>query len=174
MSSQRIQMMLKYFTSLLYRILTTSSSRSQWLRGLRRGRWPLGRWDCGFESRLRHWCLSSSAHRQNTLVTLSPTLYRESVVNKAQTLNPWSRVFLEKPVVRSANQEITAFYGNKMYITVFTAAHFRALCWTRSNQYTPLDTISLKSAFYITLPFTLGSSKYAFTFRFFLQIFDFS
>jgi hypothetical protein len=34
--------------------------RSQQPRGLRRRHWWLGRWDRGFESRLRHGCLSSS------------------------------------------------------------------------------------------------------------------
>jgi hypothetical protein len=34
-------------------------SRSQWPRGLRRRPSSLGRWDHGFESRLRHGCLSS-------------------------------------------------------------------------------------------------------------------
>jgi hypothetical protein len=34
--------------------------RSQWLCGLRRGSWPVGCWDRGFESRSRHGCLSTS------------------------------------------------------------------------------------------------------------------
>jgi hypothetical protein len=34
--------------------------RSQWPCGLRRGSWPVGCWDRGFESRLRHGCLSAS------------------------------------------------------------------------------------------------------------------
>jgi hypothetical protein len=32
--------------------------RSQWSCGLRRGSWPVGCWDRGFESRSRHGCLS--------------------------------------------------------------------------------------------------------------------
>jgi hypothetical protein len=36
-------------------------SRSQWSRGLRRRPWSLGRWHSGFETRLRHGCLSSSS-----------------------------------------------------------------------------------------------------------------
>jgi hypothetical protein len=35
-------------------------SRSQWPCGLRRGSWPVGCWDRGFESRSRHGCLSAS------------------------------------------------------------------------------------------------------------------
>jgi hypothetical protein len=31
---------------------------SQWPCGLRRGSWPVGCWDRGFESRSRHGCLS--------------------------------------------------------------------------------------------------------------------
>jgi hypothetical protein len=34
--------------------------RSQWPCGLRRGFWPVGCWDRGFESRSRHGCLSAS------------------------------------------------------------------------------------------------------------------
>jgi hypothetical protein len=34
--------------------------RSQWPCGLRRGSWPVGCWDRGFESRSRHGCLSAS------------------------------------------------------------------------------------------------------------------
>jgi hypothetical protein len=34
--------------------------RSQWPCGLRRGSWPVGSWDRGFESRSRHGCLSAS------------------------------------------------------------------------------------------------------------------
>jgi hypothetical protein len=34
--------------------------RSQWSCGLRRGSWPVGCWDRGFESRSRHGCLSAS------------------------------------------------------------------------------------------------------------------
>jgi hypothetical protein len=34
--------------------------RSQWPCGLRRGSWPVGCWDRGFESCLRHGCLSAS------------------------------------------------------------------------------------------------------------------
>jgi hypothetical protein len=34
--------------------------RSQWPWGLRRGSWPVGCWDRGFESRSRHGCLSAS------------------------------------------------------------------------------------------------------------------
>jgi hypothetical protein len=34
------------------------NGRSQWPCGLRRGSWPVGCWDRGFESRLRHRCLS--------------------------------------------------------------------------------------------------------------------
>jgi hypothetical protein len=35
-------------------------SRSQWPCGLRRGSWPIGCWDHGFESRSRDGCLSAS------------------------------------------------------------------------------------------------------------------
>jgi hypothetical protein len=44
-------------------IITSSSTincRSQWPCGLRRGPWPVGCWDCGFESRSRHGCSSAS------------------------------------------------------------------------------------------------------------------
>jgi hypothetical protein len=34
--------------------------RSQWPCGLRRGSWPVGCWDRGFESRSRHGCSSAS------------------------------------------------------------------------------------------------------------------
>jgi hypothetical protein len=34
--------------------------RSQWPCGLRRGSWPVGCWDRGFEFRSRHACLSTS------------------------------------------------------------------------------------------------------------------
>jgi hypothetical protein len=34
------------------------SCRSQWPCGLRRGSWPVGCWDRGFESRSRRECLS--------------------------------------------------------------------------------------------------------------------
>jgi hypothetical protein len=34
--------------------------RSQWPCDLRRGSWPVGCWDRGFESRSRHGCLSAS------------------------------------------------------------------------------------------------------------------
>jgi hypothetical protein len=34
--------------------------RSHWPCGLRRGSWPVGCWDRGFESRSRHGCLSAS------------------------------------------------------------------------------------------------------------------
>jgi hypothetical protein len=33
---------------------------SQWPCGLKRGSWPVGCWDRGFESRSRHGCLSAS------------------------------------------------------------------------------------------------------------------
>jgi hypothetical protein len=38
----------------------SNRSRSQWPCGLRRGSWPFGYWDHGFESRLRHGHLSAS------------------------------------------------------------------------------------------------------------------
>jgi hypothetical protein len=34
--------------------------RSQWPCSLRCGSWPVGCWDCGFESRSRHGCLSAT------------------------------------------------------------------------------------------------------------------
>jgi hypothetical protein len=40
--------------------LTPYFCRSQWPCGLRRGSWQVGCWDHGFESRLRHRCLSAS------------------------------------------------------------------------------------------------------------------
>jgi hypothetical protein len=36
------------------------TSSEQWPCGLRRGSWPVGCWDRGLESRLRHGCLSAS------------------------------------------------------------------------------------------------------------------
>jgi hypothetical protein len=39
---------------------TYKLSRSQWPCGLRRETWPVSCWDRGFESRLRHGCLSAS------------------------------------------------------------------------------------------------------------------
>jgi hypothetical protein len=36
------------------------NARAQWPRILKYRPWSLGRWDCGFESRLKHGCVSSS------------------------------------------------------------------------------------------------------------------
>jgi hypothetical protein len=47
---------------------TKKNGRSQRLRNLRPTHWMLGHWDCGFESHLRHGCLSSSIHH-HSLVT---------------------------------------------------------------------------------------------------------
>jgi hypothetical protein len=41
-------------------VLYHDADHSQWLRGLRNRASSLGRWDHGFESRLKHACLSSS------------------------------------------------------------------------------------------------------------------
>jgi hypothetical protein len=51
--------------SLLPNILQTSSRRSQWPPGLRPRLWSLGLWDLGFESWLRHGCLSSILHHHH-------------------------------------------------------------------------------------------------------------
>jgi hypothetical protein len=61
----------------------TPRNWSQWPQGLKGRPWSLGRWDRGFESRLRHVCLSSSIHHYHSPITLSSTLfssYWESVV----------------------------------------------------------------------------------------------
>jgi hypothetical protein len=42
------------------KICKTIGRRSQWPCSLRRGSWPVGCWDRGFESRLSHGCLSAS------------------------------------------------------------------------------------------------------------------
>jgi hypothetical protein len=42
------------------RKFTACERTLQWPRGLRRGSWPVGCWDRGFESRLSHGCLSAS------------------------------------------------------------------------------------------------------------------
>jgi hypothetical protein len=44
-----------YYTQIL-----PQDGRSQWPCGLRRGSWPVGCWDCGFESHSKHGCLSAS------------------------------------------------------------------------------------------------------------------
>jgi hypothetical protein len=43
-----------------FRLVIEFSCRSQWPCGLRRGYWPVGCWDRGFESCSRHRCLSAS------------------------------------------------------------------------------------------------------------------
>jgi hypothetical protein len=48
--------------------------RSQWPSSMKRGPRSLGRWNPGFESRLRHGCLPSSVHNHHSLVTVSSTL----------------------------------------------------------------------------------------------------
>jgi hypothetical protein len=53
---------------------TTLFRQSQWPCGLRHKPWSLKHWDHGFESNLRHVCLSSYIHHQS-LVTLLSTLY---------------------------------------------------------------------------------------------------
>jgi hypothetical protein len=47
---------IKYLMYLL--IFNYLFGRSQWRCGLRRGSWPVGCWDRGFESCLSHGCLS--------------------------------------------------------------------------------------------------------------------
>jgi hypothetical protein len=54
---------------------------SQLPRVMRGRPWSLGRWDRGFESRLRQGCLSSSIHH-HSFMTISSTLY-SLVTNKA-------------------------------------------------------------------------------------------
>jgi hypothetical protein len=56
---------LRIFELVLFLTYTFSSLGSlvvmnQWPCGLRRGSWPVGCWDRGFESRSRHGCLSAS------------------------------------------------------------------------------------------------------------------
>jgi hypothetical protein len=45
---------------IIIKVIHIPLCRSQWPCGLRRGSWPVGYWDRGFESRLRHGCLSVS------------------------------------------------------------------------------------------------------------------
>jgi hypothetical protein len=47
-----------YASIIIFDQAKLSNSRSRWPRGLRRWSWPLGYWDCGFESHTRHGCLS--------------------------------------------------------------------------------------------------------------------
>jgi hypothetical protein len=51
----------KFYTFCTFYVICKDNdaiSRSQWPCGLRRGSWPDGCWDRGFESRSRHGCLS--------------------------------------------------------------------------------------------------------------------
>jgi hypothetical protein len=51
---------LKMQAEKFFQDLKLVGGRSQWSCGLRRGSWPVGCWDRGFESRSRHGCLSAS------------------------------------------------------------------------------------------------------------------
>jgi len=46
---------------------------------------------------------------------------------------------------RPDSQEIPCFYGTRRFITVFKRARHWTLSWTTWIQYTPSDTISLRS-----------------------------
>jgi hypothetical protein len=58
---------------IIYPVSAEECRRSKWPRCLRRRSWSFGRRDRGFESCLRHGCLSSSIHR--SLLTLLSTWY---------------------------------------------------------------------------------------------------
>jgi hypothetical protein len=67
-------------------------------RALRQRSWALGRWDCGFESRLRHVCLSflsvlCCAVKANAFATEWPLVHRSSsnCVNRLRNLQYVSR-----------------------------------------------------------------------------------
>jgi hypothetical protein len=59
--------------------LTVWGGQSQWPCGLRHRSWWLGCWDCGFESRLKHGCLSCIHH--HSLINLSSTLRKHLKIN---------------------------------------------------------------------------------------------
>jgi hypothetical protein len=72
-----------------------------------------------------------------------------SVLQNAQqsgikgSITPWSRVLLEKLIATQLVKKLSAFYGTRMYITVFTIARRWTLSWARWIQSTPSRHIYL-------------------------------
>jgi hypothetical protein len=58
-------------------------------------------------------------------------------------LTPWSWVLLEKPPFARLLKNFQAFYGPRMFITVFTRAFHWSLSWAGWIQFIPRHSISL-------------------------------
>jgi len=57
-------------------------------------------------------------------------------------LIPWSRFFLEKPIVSQLVKKFPGFYESRTFITVFKTARQRFLSCARSIQSVPLPPLS--------------------------------
>jgi hypothetical protein len=87
-------------------------------------------------------------------VLLHPMLLTRIIT--PQTVTPWSRVLLERPIVAWQVKKFTAFYGTGRFITVFTRARHLSLSWASCIQSTPFHPISLKIHSNIIFPWTPG------------------
>jgi hypothetical protein len=80
------------------------------------------------------------------------------------SLTPWSRN-LEKLTGFQIVEKISAFYGNRWFISASTSARYLSLSWVRSIQSIPLQLTSLQLKFNIILPSTTGSPKWSLSLR---------
>jgi hypothetical protein len=80
----------------------------------------------------------------------------ETLVLVSYWLTPWSRVLLENLIVVHLVKKFSAFYGTRVFITVFTRAHHWPLFWARWIQSTPFHPISLPSILMLSFHLRLG------------------
>lgn len=76
--------------------------------------------------------------------------------SRSNALIPWLSIFLENLTVPQIVQKLSAFYGTRRFITVFTRAQNVSLSWAA------LSTVPLRSFFKTLLPFTPEPSMFLF------------
>jgi hypothetical protein len=84
----------------------------------------------------------------------------------------WSRVFLKKLTVRSANQEIPVLHGFRRFIALFTAARLQSLSRIRRFQSPHPNSTSLRSMLVLSFLVCLGLPEWSLPFKLFTQHFE--
>ena len=104
--------------------------------------------------------------KEYSCILKSVLMSDETKLHISYLQTPWSRV-LEKLTGFQLVKKFPAFYGTRKFVTVFRSAGHRSLSGSILSM---PPSHFLKIHLNITLPSTLGSSKFALPFRFSRQI----